>query len=111
MLLSMMDFNKKDELEQKVQQNSLLMQSLAMFQQMALQLASQVNPAMADQMANVILGGQNMQQLGSGAMPAQQMGGNGAPVQGGALNGEPGTINAAHMVKARERAANASQPT
>ena len=84
---------------------------VAMFQQMALQLAQQLNPAMAEQMAQVILGGQNMQQLGSGAMPAQPIAGNNVPRQGGAINGEPGTINAAHMVKARERAANASQPT
>ena len=103
MLLSMMDFNKKDELLQKVQQNSQLLQMLAMFQQMALQLAQNQDPALAEQMAQTILGGAAQAPGGQGA-PAQAIGQQPKPFQG-----EPGTANAAHMIKARERAAQASQ--
>ena len=58
MLLDMMDFDGKDELQQKVAQNQMLLQQLAMYQQMALQLAQQVDPAMAEQMAANITGEQ-----------------------------------------------------
>ena len=58
MLLDMMDFDGKEQLQQKVAQNQMLLQQLAMYQQMALQLAQQVDPAMAEQMAANITGGQ-----------------------------------------------------
>lgn len=58
MLLDMMDFDGKEELQQKVAQNQMLLQQLAMYQQMALQLAQQVDPAMAEQMAASITGEQ-----------------------------------------------------
>ena len=58
--LNMMDFNKKDEVMQKISKNGTLAEMLLMYQQMALQFASQIDPALAEQVANQILtqGGQ-----------------------------------------------------
>ena len=100
MLLDMMDFDGKDELVQKVQQMQTLQNQLIMWQQMALKLASQADPALAEEMA---MG------LGGGAM---------APMPGG--KADPGALERAanegkdehHIVeKARARAHNVSQPT
>lgn len=54
--LEMMDFNGKDELIQKLRLNGTLQQMLLQYQQMALQLAQQVNPALAEQIGGQILG-------------------------------------------------------
>lgn len=58
--LNMMDFNKKDEVMQKISENGTLAQMLVQYQQIALQLAQRVNPALAEQLAQQILsqGGQ-----------------------------------------------------
>ena len=53
--LNMMDFTKKDEVMQKIQMNGTLQEMVLMWQQMALQLAQQVNPQMAEQVANQII--------------------------------------------------------
>jgi hypothetical protein len=53
--LNMMDFNKKDEVMQKISENGTLAQMLVQYQQIALQLAQQVNPALAEQLAKQIL--------------------------------------------------------
>lgn len=60
--LEMMDFNKKDEIIQKIQQNGTMMQMLLQYQQIALSLAQQVNPQLAEQIGQQILmqGGQPM---------------------------------------------------
>lgn len=57
MLLDMMDFDGRDELIQKVSQNGTLLQQMAMYQQIALQLAQQTDPAMAEQLAQSIMQG------------------------------------------------------
>lgn len=57
MLLDMMDFDGRDELMQKVSRNGVMAQQLAMYQQMALQLAQQTDPALAEQLANDIMSG------------------------------------------------------
>lgn len=54
--LSMMDFNKKDEVMQKISENGTLQEMLLMYQQMALQLASKYDPALAEQIATQIMG-------------------------------------------------------
>ena len=80
MLLDMMDFDGKEELQQKVAQNQMLLQQLAMYQQMALQLAQQVDPAMAEQMAASITGEQpqsDPQSGGSGQKASLNRGGGG----------------------------------
>ena len=79
MLLDMMDFDGKDELMQKVSMNGTLLRQMAMYQQIALQLASQVDPMLAEQLAQGIMtgaaaqnardmpvGGQNPLQKGDG---------------------------------------------
>ena len=62
--LNMMDFTKKDEVVQKIRENGTLQEMLLMYQQMALQLASKYEPALAEQMANQI--------MGQGGMPIPQ---------------------------------------
>ena len=102
LLLSMMDFPKKDELSRKLQEYQTMQQVLAMWQQMALELASKYEPATADAMANQIMG-----QAAAEQGAAQQAG----PVQQVNLEkGAPGTSGAAHMVKAREQSRDVSQP-
>ena len=58
--LNMMDFNKKDEVMQKIRENGTLAEMLLMYQQMALQFATQIDPMLGQQVANQILsqGGQ-----------------------------------------------------
>lgn len=101
MLLDMMDFDDKDELMQKVQQNGTILQQMAMYQQIALQLAQQYDPALAEQLANNIMTGAAASQGASmppvgGKKPLKQDGGAGG--------------NVTKMNNARERAQNSSQP-
>ena len=101
MLLDMMDFDGKDELMQKVQQNGTLLQQMAMYQQIALQLAQQVDPMLAEQIAGNIMTGAA---AGQGAqMPA----GGGQPMlkQDGGAGG-----NMTKLTNAREKAQKSSQP-
>ena len=71
--LNMMDFNKKDEVMHKIRENGTLAELLLMYQQMALQFATQIDPALGQQVANQILsqGGQNVpQEMGMQATTA-----------------------------------------
>ena len=58
--LNMMDFVNKDEVMQKIRENGTLAEMLLMYQQMALQFATQIDPALGEQVAQQILsqGGQ-----------------------------------------------------
>ena len=98
MLLDMMDFDGKDEVMQKVSQNGTLMQQMAMYQQIALQLAQQYDPMMAEQLAQSIMGGAQA----GGAMPT----GSAPKLSGGDPGGAQGKVN-----KARARSNQSSQPT
>ena len=72
--LNMMDFNKKDEVMQKISENGTLAEMLLMYQQMALQFATQINPMLGQQVANQILsqGGQPIpREVGAQAKTAQ----------------------------------------
>ena len=64
--LGMMDFTKKEEVMQKIQENGTLQELLLLYQQMALQFAQQIDPALGEQVAQQILqqGGQPMMQGG-----------------------------------------------
>ena len=53
--LNMMDFNKKEDVIQKISENGTLAQMLVMYQQMALKFAQQLDPALGEQVANQIL--------------------------------------------------------
>lgn len=102
MLLDMMDFDGKEELMQKVQQNGTLMQQMAMYQQIALQLAQRVDPMLAEQLANNIM-------TGAAAAQSAQMPAGSAPLaltQDGGAGG-----NMTKMNNARERAQKSSQPS
>ena len=72
--LNMMDFNKKDEVMQKISENGTLAEMLLMYQQMALQFATQINPMLGQQVANQILsqGGQPIpREVGAQAQTAK----------------------------------------
>ena len=58
--LNMMDFTKKEEVMQKIQENGTLAELLALYQQMALQFAQMVSPQQGEEVARLILshGGQ-----------------------------------------------------
>lgn len=58
--LEMMDFAHKEDVINRVQMNGTLQQMLLQYQQMALQFANQIDPALGEQVANQILqsGGQ-----------------------------------------------------
>ena len=92
--LNMMDFTKKEEVMQKIQENGTLAQMLVLYQQMALQFANQINPILGEQVANQIL-----QQSGQ---PIPQ--GAGVVNLGDTTGGEP-----AHMEKARSQARQSTQ--
>ena len=74
--LQMMDFTKKEEVMQKIQENGTLQQMLVMYQQLALQYAQMVDPRLGEQVANTIL------QQGGQPIP-QQMGGELIDLDGG----------------------------
>ena len=98
MLLDMMEFEGKDELRQKVAQNGTLLQQVAMYQQMAMQLAQQVDPALAEQIGQTIMAGAG--QMGGAAMGGEvQM-----PEQDKGTTGEITKLN-----KARARAQQTAQ--
>lgn len=99
MLLDMMDFEGKDELMQKVQANGTLLQQMAMYQQIALQLAQRTDPALAEQLAGSIMGGAAEQGGRPGGGNIRLMGSDGGA--GG---------NVTKMNNARERAQKSSQP-
>ena len=58
--LNMMDFNKKEEVMAKIRENGTLMEMLLLYQRMALQFAYQIDPKLAEQVAQQIMaqGGQ-----------------------------------------------------
>lgn len=65
--LNMMDFNKKDEVMRKISENGTLAEMVLLYQQMALQFATQISPELGEQVANQILsqGGQAMMPMGA----------------------------------------------
>lgn len=67
MLLDMMDFKGKEELQQKIQQQAGLMQMLQTTMQLAMGLAQQYDPAIAQQLSVLA---QNMDMAIGGAVPS-----------------------------------------
>lgn len=96
--LDMMDFDGKDEISQKIAQNGTLQQELASWQQMALALAERFDPAMADGLAQQILGADAQAQ---------------APATGSAkaeMPGEGAGTEAKTVTDAREQSQKSTQP-
>ena len=62
--LGMMDFAKKDEVMRKIRENGTLQEALLVYQKMALDFATKLDPALGEQVANQILtqGGQPIPQ-------------------------------------------------
>lgn len=95
LLLSMMDFPKKDELARKVQQMGTMMEALAYWQSMAMQFAP---PEIQEQMAQSVLGQQ-------GAQQTQQTG---SRQKTGSAETNP--ANSSFMNRAREASRQTTQP-
>ena len=102
--LDMMDFDRKQFIMQKIAQNGGMYQQMLMMQQQMLQMAQMIDPAMADQMAAGMMGGQSVPMMG-GAAPAQNV------EQTEALGGEKGPKEAPTTEKARKRVAESTSPT
>ena len=102
--LDMMDFDRKQFIMQKIAQNGGMYQQMLMMQQQMLQMAQMIDPAMAEQMATGIMGGQPVPAMG-GAAPEQNV------EQTEALGGEEGPKEASTTKKARQRVAESTSPT
>lgn len=63
--LNMMDFTHKEDVMRTIQKNGTLQELLLMYQQMAMQFANQIDPALGEQVAQQILsmGGQQSQPM------------------------------------------------
>ena len=96
MLLDLMDFDDKEKLMQKVSQNGTLMQQMAMYQQIALRLATEHDPQLAQQLAATIMGGAQ-----AGGAPGLNL----KPTGDGGRGGNITKLN-----NARAQAQNAAQP-
>ena len=103
--LDMMDFDRKQFIMQKIAQNGTMYQQMLMMQQQMLQMAQMIDPAMAEQMAAGIVGGQPVGPMMGGAAPAQNVD------QTEALGGNEGPKEATHTKKARQRVAESTSPT
>ena len=97
-VLDMMDFDGKDEIAQKIAQNGTLQQELASWQQMALALAERFDPAMAEGLAQHILGAEAQTQPQGGSQQP-------ATLEDGSADAE-----AKNVTDAREQAQRSTQP-
>ena len=93
--LNMMDFTKKEDVMQKIRENGTLMELMIKYQQLSLQLASQISPETAEQVGQLILSQ-------SGQQMPMQMG-------GGVINLESDTSEHPFNEKAREQARASTQ--
>ena len=100
-MLDMMEFDGKDALMQKIAQNGTLFQKLLQYMQMAFAYAQQLDPMMAQQIAQDLMNITG----GSGGM----MGGSAKMFESDHIAGA-GKNEPAIVAKSRERAAGASQP-
>lgn len=82
MMLDMMDFDGKEKLIRKLQEMGTLQQQLAQFQQLALTLAQQLDPGIAEQVAGAIMG-----QPQGGPVPGAAAGAEKEPVQTDPITG------------------------
>ena len=103
MCLEMMDFDDKDMVMQKIAQMGTMYQKLIQYMQLALQLAQQVNPMLAEQIAQDVI------QFNGGAAP---MGMGGMTPQLATVDNIGGIPKKEHAVvsKARQQSNDASQP-
>lgn len=108
MLLDMMEFKGKDELKRKIMEQGTLRETLMKVAQIAMALAQQADPAIAQQLAMILQGV---------SQDAGMMIGGGVPVQGRIGQAPDDATAAPHdarenqiVRRAAERSANASRP-
>ena len=104
MCLEMMDFDDKDIIMQKISQMGTMYQKLTQYMQLALQLAQQVNPMLAEQIAQDVIqsnGGAGTMSMGGGISPQI--------LQGDNIGGIPKQEHAI-VRNARQQSNEASQP-
>lgn len=100
MCLGMMDFDGKDELQQKIAQNGTLQQKLLQYQQMAVMLASQYRPDMVEGLAQSAASGVALTRAPGGAdMSAYK-----------AASGQFKPAESVRVQASRDRAQTAAQP-
>jgi len=108
-VLDMMDFRHKEELMQKIRAQGTMQDTLMQVGQIALALAQQYRPEVAQQLAGILTG----VATDAGAAPRLQEGGGGIAGQKAPDDATAAPKNArenAIVSRARERAANASRP-
>ena len=103
MCLEMMDFDDKDIIMQKIAQMGTMHQKLMQYMQLAMQLASAVNPMLAEQIA------QDVMATGGGAAPMGMMGAAPQIAQADNIGGVPQKEHAV-VSKARQQSNDAAQP-
>ena len=106
--LDMMDFDRKNFIIQKIEQNGGMFQQMMAMQQQMIQLAQMVDRDNGTNIAGEIAAG-----IGGAAIPAPAEEGNPAEKVGEteALGGKEGIAEASNTRKARERVANSTDPT
>lgn len=107
MTLSMMDFKGREEVMRKIKQNETLLNAFVQVSQIALALAQQYNPQMADQLAGII------QQVTGSATGAALQTGAAKPnlTEGDSMANEDAKKSNPIAEKAAERAASATRPS
>jgi hypothetical protein len=103
MCLELMDFDGKDSLMQKIAQMGTMHQKLMQYMQLAYQLASQVDPMMAQSI------GMDLMQINGGEMPMGMGGAEPHMVQSDNIGGIPKEEHA-FAARARQQASEAAQP-
>ena len=106
MMLDGMDFKGKEEMEDKIRQNGTMLDALSQVGQIALALAQQTDPNLAQQLAQTILGIINDV---AGGAAAPQQGAQANMVQTDSLTGK-NAQEAANVQKARAQVQNATRP-
>lgn len=103
--LEMMDFDHKDEVEQRVAENGTLLQQIQMLQAQMLQMAQIIDGLKGTNMADQL----GAQILGTNAPPVE--GGELSPEENNALGGDEKKLGESKITKnARKRAAEATAP-
>ena len=102
--LEMMDFDRKQFIMQKIAQNGGMYQQMLMMQQQMLQMAQMIDPAMAEQVAQGIIGGGGVAPAPTGQAPS-------ANVEDTEALGGNEKEEATNTKKARQRVADSTSPT
>lgn len=105
--LNMMEFNGKDELMQTIRKNGTLLDMFMKVSQIAMQLAQQVDPAVADELAATVQG-----ITGQAMLPAPGSGAINPGLREASSTDDESSVQKENTLvrKARERSANSTRP-